>query len=195
MRRLVWAVPVWVLLVGLIGCGGDGSGNGATPSSQAPGKQAGAKMPVDVTEVSFEALDATLREQRGMVVLVDFWALWCDPCVAGFPHFVELHKKYADKGLTCVSVSMDKQGVIEDYKAERVLAFLKKMDATFPNFILADPDKDATKLKGRFGKGPGIPFSVLFDREGNRIGDTGPANPNRLTLEQLDKKIEEELAK
>jgi thiol-disulfide isomerase/thioredoxin len=192
MRRLARAIPVAALLAGLIGCGGGGSG--AAPPPQGQGKKAGATVPVEVSEVSFETLDAALREQRGAVVLVDFWALWCEPCVAGFPHFVELHKKYADRGLTCISVSMDRQSDLGNYKPERVLAFLRKVDATFPNFILADPDRDAARLKERFGKGYGIPYSVLFDREGNRIGDTLPGSPTRLTLEQIDKKIEEELA-
>ena len=194
MRRVLPLVPAFALVAVLIGCG---SGNpGPEPMPKAAGPKAGAKTStVEVAEVSFEALDAALKEQRGTVVLVDFWAIWCVPCVKGFPHFVELHKKHADRGLTCISVSMDKQGVPEEYGKDKVLAFLKDKGATFPNFIVADPDRDAEKLREHYGKGPGIPFTVLFDREGNRVGDTRPDNPERLTREQLDKKVEEALAK
>ena len=199
MTRLLRLLPILTLSAALIGCGPDSSGNGsAAPATPGGGAKKGAKTAaVEVTEVSFDGLDAALKEQKGTVVYVDFWALSCVPCVNGFPHFVELHKKYADRGLTCISVSMDKQD--EDYAkdrlGEKVLDFLKEKGATFPNFVLNDPDKAAESLKKRFNKGEGIPFAALFDRDGKRIGDTKPDNPDRRTLAQLDKMIEAELAK
>src|SRR5262249_17803397 len=65
---------------------------------------------VEVKEVKFDDLDKAVSDRKGKVVLVDFWATWCAPCVKKFPHFVELHKQYKDKGLACISVSMDKEG-------------------------------------------------------------------------------------
>ena len=46
----------------------------------------------------------------GKVVILDFWATWCPPCKAEMPGFVELQKKYGDKGLVIVGVSLDEQG-------------------------------------------------------------------------------------
>lgn len=49
----------------------------------------------------------TLSAYRGKVVLLDFWATWCDPCREETPHLVELQDKYRDQGLQIIGVSMD----------------------------------------------------------------------------------------
>jgi thiol-disulfide isomerase/thioredoxin len=48
-----------------------------------------------------------LSSWRGKVVLLDFWATWCDACREGIPHFVELASKYGGQGLQIIGVSMD----------------------------------------------------------------------------------------
>src|SRR5207245_463828 len=52
-----------------------------------------------------ESLD--ISQFAGKLVLVDFWATWCGPCMHEAPHMVEINKKYGDKGLVLVGVSLD----------------------------------------------------------------------------------------
>ncbi len=148
---------------------------------------------VDVTEVRVADFAKAIKDQKGKVVLIDCWATWCAPCVKKFPHLVEVHKKYAEKGLVCVSLSMDKLGDEDEYKKEKVLKFLQDKKATFPNFIVAEPKKDEEALLKLIGDYEAIPYMVMFDRSGKKVwaSDEKP----KLTDEQLDELIKEQLGK
>jgi thiol-disulfide isomerase/thioredoxin len=147
---------------------------------------------VTVKEVKHDELDKAVAGHKGKVVLVDFWATWCGPCVKRFPHQVELHKKYKDKGLVCVSVSMDKDGPKGSYDKEKVLKFLQKQNAAFPNFILLDYQDSDTQVSKRFGLEGGIPFLAMFGKDGKKVWDS---ETKKLNDEELNKLIEEQLAK
>lgn len=154
VRHLLWAVPVALA-----------AGCGLWSGPSGPPAKPGAKLPVDLLEARYDTLETVLQENKGSVVLVDFWATWCGPCVQSFPHVVELHKKYADKGLTVVSVSLDKPE-----SREQVLEFLKTHDATFPNFIIAKLTRpEIEDFLKRFGDLSMIPHQVMFDKAGNKV--------------------------
>lgn len=151
---------------------------------------------VSVAEVRADELDKAVADAKGKVVVVDFWATWCAPCVKKFPHLVEMHKKYADKGLVCISVSMDKLGPADEYKREKVLDFLKEKGATFPNYIVANPEADEKKLAARFGEFAGIPYMAVFDKTGRRVWDSDSTPfPAKEHAEKLEKLIQDQLAK
>jgi hypothetical protein len=107
---------------------------------------------------------------------------------------VEMHKKYAERGLVCVSVSLDKYNVEpEDYKKEKVVKFLNDKGAHFPNFILAEPEKEEKELTEIIGDYAAVPYMVIFDRNGKKVW-TSFQQP-RLDDKQLEKFIELELEK
>ena len=104
---------------------------------------------VKLSEGDRETFAQILSSHHGQVVLVDFWATWCGPCVKQFPHTVELSHKYRDQGLAVVTVSMN-----EPKEREKVLVFLTRQKA------------DVENLLPRYGAGS--EFLEAFDLRGDR---------------------------
>jgi thiol-disulfide isomerase/thioredoxin len=97
----------------------------------------------------------TLRDLRGKVVLVNFWATWCPPCRKEMPDLDALYKKYKSQGFVVLAIS--------DEQAATVKAFLVKHKVSYP--ILLDPGDVVHK---RFDV-IGIPKSYLYDRDGKLV--------------------------
>ncbi len=129
-----------------------------------------------------------LRRHRGKVVLVDFWATWCGPCLEMFPHTVTLHRRFADRGLVVVSLSVDDP---EDEPAVR--RFLAGQRATFENFISRHGTGTESFQAFELGEG-GVPELKLYGRDGKLL-KTFDANAGPIDLEQLDRAVEELLSK
>jgi len=100
-----------------------------------------------------------LSSYRGKVVLVNFWATWCEPCKLEMPSLLRLQQKLGDKGFTVVAISGDQAG------AGAVEPFLKQNDLT-AFAILYDINLASANIWGV----KGLPTSILLDREGREIG-------------------------
>lgn len=94
-----------------------------------------------------------IADLRGKVVLVDFWASWCEPCRAEFPFLNRLHERYARRGLVIVGVSVDE-------RLDAVRNFLRRTPALFR--IVHDPGH---VVANRYAP-PRMPSSYLIDRRG-----------------------------
>lgn len=103
-----------------------------TACGQAP--QATESAEVTFEPITYEAWQAKLEEFRGSILVVDFWATWCVPCVERFPHMVEMYQTYDDRGVQFVSMSLDDRGDLG--AVERAGEFLIEQRATFPNFLM-----------------------------------------------------------
>lgn len=111
-----------------------------------------------INEASFETSDGTIDNDifTGKVVLVDFWASWCKPCLKSFPWMNEMHEKYAGKGLQIIAVNLDKdEGLIEKF-----------LQAAPADFTIAY-DKSAILAK-RFGV-KAMPSSFYYGRDGRFV--------------------------
>ncbi|MEX2286830.1 MAG: TlpA disulfide reductase family protein [Planctomycetaceae bacterium] len=120
-----------------------------------------ATKPITLEAADPAGLQAILDKHRGKVVVVDFWATWCIPCLQAFPHTLELGHKYADKGLVIISVCMMEP---EEDTKQKALAKLKELKADCINLISALGGEEAAydafdivplptyKIYGRDGK-------------------------------------------
>jgi peroxiredoxin len=115
----------------------------ATPNAQAP----------DFTLRQLNGPNLRLGEQRGRVVLVNFWATWCGPCRVELPHLSRLHDKYRSSGFLLLGVNIDEDPTLAK-------ALVSKMGLTFP--VLLDPEK---KVVGAYDLNA-MPATVLIDRDG-----------------------------
>jgi thiol-disulfide isomerase/thioredoxin len=104
-------------------------------------------------DLSRFGLEGSLPELKGKIVLVDFFASWCEPCKESFPAMEELKQKYGGKDLVIIAVNVDK-------KKEDMDEFVKNHPVTFT--ILRDA---SNKLVNEV-KIPTMPSSFLLDRDG-----------------------------
>ena len=115
----------------------------------AGGPKAGDKFP-DLAKMD---LEGKLPDTQGKMIMIDFWASWCDPCKRSFPIIKEIHEKYADKGLLIIAVSVD-----ENRKdMERFLA-----DHPVPFVVVRDSHETlAAKVRP-----PGMPTTIFVGPDG-----------------------------
>jgi peroxiredoxin len=99
-----------------------------------------------------------LRAFRGTVVFLNFWATWCPPCKTEMPSMERLHRRYRERGLTMLAISIDSAGdarAVADFVKAHGLTFLIGLD---PNLEVADP----------YGVRV-LPSTLLIDRAGNTV--------------------------
>ncbi|HEY6227245.1 MAG TPA: TlpA disulfide reductase family protein [Verrucomicrobiae bacterium] len=123
--------------------------------------------PIDLKFTAMDGREVDLAKLRGKVVLIDFWATWCGPCVAEFPHIKKTYEKFHDKGLEIIGISLD------DDKQD-LLNFLKKNGpAPWPQYF--DGKGWNTEMSFKFAINA-VPTYFLIDKKGNLVS----TNPSTL---------------
>jgi thiol-disulfide isomerase/thioredoxin len=120
--------------------------------------------PANVADLDEKGWAALQERYRGRVLLVDFWATWCEPCREEFPALVRLHQNYRGRGLSVVAISMD-----EPESVPAVEQFLKAQGAQFGSYRHHFRDFVALvdSINPRWGGG--IPATFLYDRQGKLV--------------------------
>ena len=128
-------------------------------TTQPPGDKTppgpGAKTAPSSTLQDLKGNPVSLSDFQGKVVVLDFWATWCPPCVREIPHFIELYEQYKDQGFAMVGISLDHQGV------SVVKSFVQKYRVNYP-ILMADGQVDKA-----YGGITYIPTTFVIDAAGN----------------------------
>lgn len=102
---------------------------------------------------SLEGNEVALADLKGDVVLLDFWATWCGPCIAAMPHLQTLDQKYADKGLKLYTINLQES-------EEQARQFMQDRELNLK--VLLDSDGETFKAY----QGRAIPYQILIGRDG-----------------------------
>jgi thiol-disulfide isomerase/thioredoxin len=157
----------------------------AQSTEQLSDKTVGQPAP-QVTFKDLDGKDATLDQYKGKVVLVNFWATWCDPCYIEIPWLIEMQQKYEAKGFTVLGVSMDEEGksaVAPFLAKERFNVNGQKLPMNYP--IVIGDDAVADKFGGLLG----YPTSFLISKDGKIVKKV----QGLISYEELTKTIESQL--
>ncbi|MCX7765356.1 MAG: redoxin domain-containing protein [Candidatus Sumerlaeia bacterium] len=151
-----------------------------SPSVEAEETNLSGKMAPDFTLTALDGTKYTLSAQKGKVVLLDFWATWCSPCVKLLPDIQKLYKEYKDKGLVV-------WGINSESDESRVKKMMEKAGITYPT--LKDPDSNVAGLYNVRA----IPRTIVIDKSGKIVKDSaGFSGPQ--TIDEIETAVKEALA-
>ena len=125
----------------------------------------------DFTLTDLQGKAWTLQALRGKVVLVNFWATWCDPCRREMPDLETLYRRFKNQGLVVLAISDDDAGKVKQLIVEKRF--------TYP--VLLDPGRKVTDLF----RIEGIPKSFVYDRDGKLVAQAIDMRTRGQFLEML----------
>jgi thiol-disulfide isomerase/thioredoxin len=140
-----------IALVGLVGCH---SASPPQPIKHVAAGEIGSSLP-DFSVKDLEGSPLSSADLRGKVVLIDFWATWCQPCKKEMPGYQKLVDEYGSRGFVVIGFKFDTMPDMED-----PVEFAKAIGVHYP---LAVATED---LKQKFGGIEGLPTTMLYDRQG-----------------------------
>jgi peroxiredoxin len=116
-----------------------------------------------------------ISEWRGRVLVLNFWATWCPPCLKEIPDFIDLQKQYADKGVQFIGIALEDKEPVAEYAAKTKI-----------NYPILSGGDNGIALAHQLGNSmDAVPYTLIVDRQGQIIY----RHPGELSKEQLLKVI------
>jgi thiol-disulfide isomerase/thioredoxin len=142
---------------------------------------AGAVAP-EFTSFDLAGKEVRLADYRGRVLILDFWATWCSPCIASMPHTQEIAAKYAGQGVAVLAVCTgDKRPKFEDWVKLKAKSY-PAMRFTFDPHEQGTPAEKERASFALYGV-PAIPAQFIIDRAGQIVATTDGYVPGDTRLE------------
>jgi len=123
------------------------------PAAIAAG-EIGSRLP-DFSAKDFHGSKISSADLRGKVVLIDFWATWCQPCKKEMPGYQKLADRYGSRGFAVIGFKLD---IMADTEEPR--AFAMHLGIHYPLAVAID------EIKNKFGGIEGLPTTLIYDRQG-----------------------------
>src|SRR5215467_8555333 len=142
----------WLLCIALVGLVGCQSASPHEPTRHIAAGEIGSSLP-DFSVKDLQGRSVSSADLRGRVVLIDFWATWCQPCKKEMPRYQKLADEYGSRGLVVIGFKFDNMPDMED-----PAQFAKKIGVHYPLAVATDD------VKQKFGGIEGLPTTMLYDR-------------------------------
>jgi thiol-disulfide isomerase/thioredoxin len=149
-----WALFLSLAGLGLAGCSQDPASSPQRTQPAIAAGEIGSQLP-EFSVKDLQGGEISSAELRGKVVLIDFWATWCQPCKKEMPGYQKLLNLYGPRGFTVIGFKFDTMMDTED-----PVQFAKKIGVHYPLAVAPD------ELKQKFGGIEGLPTTMLYDRQG-----------------------------
>jgi len=128
--------------------------------------------------VDLDGQTRNIKDWDGKVILLNFWATWCPPCLKEIPGFIELQEQYGDQGFQVIGIAVDNEEAVRDYVNEVKI-----------NYPVIAAEFEAIELSSRYGNRMGaLPYSVIINRE-SEISNKITGELSKIEAEKLIEKL------